>query len=360
MAGLHGGNIKEIAEIYHLSEKSIIDFSANINPLGLSENLLKVLKENTDQILHYPDLRYTELKKEIATYHSLTPENIFLGNGAAEVIYSLANVLKSQQLLVLAPTFSEYEDAFAHQKTNIVYFKTKDNDFKVNTTDLMTKIQEEKVDTLCICNPNNPTGTIIEKEEMIKLAKFCQNNQIYLIIDEAFMDFVDEKESLTTELGGNEYLVILRSLTKIFAIPGLRLGYLLTDNSHMMDDLESNAIPWRINCFADMAGRESLKDKQYLAETLSYVEKERLFLESSLTKFTELKLVKSSANFIFFEYLSTVDLQKALIEMNILIRDCSNYKGLDGNYYRIAVRTREENEKLVEALERYFYGKSHS
>lgn len=359
MAGIHGGNIKEIAEIYELPEESILDFSANINPLGLSKNLLKTLKENMEQILHYPDLRYTELKREIADYHSLTPQNIFLGNGAAEVIYSLANVLKSQQLLVLAPTFSEYEDAFAHQKTNIVYFETKGNDFKVDTTDLITKVQEEHVDTLCICNPNNPTGTIIEKEEMIKLANFCQNNQIYLIVDEAFMDFVNEKESLTTELRENNYLVILRSLTKIFAIPGLRLGYLLTDNTHIMDDLESNAIPWRINCFAEIAGRESLKDKAYLAETLNYVEKERRFLEKSLAKFTDLKIVKSSANFIFFEYLSSIDLQRELIQMNILIRDCSNYQGLDGNYYRIAVRTRGENEKLVTALERYFYGKSH-
>ncbi len=358
MVGLHGGNIQEISEIYNLTDKKVIDFSANINPLGLSKSLLEKLRDSMDQILHYPDLRYKDLKEEIAKYHAVDVKNIFLGNGAAEVIYSLANVLMSQQLLVLAPTFSEYEDAFAHKNTNIVLFKTKENEFKVDINNLIKKIDEEKIDTVCICNPNNPTGILINKSEMNKLVTYCQTKQIYLIVDEAFMDFLPEEESIDSELHGNNYLIILRSLTKIFAIPGLRLGYLLTDNQKIMDDLNNHGIPWRINCFAEIAGRESLKDENYLQDTLRYVKEEREFLENNLMGFKEISFIKSDTNFIFFEYLSDINLQKELIKMNILIRDCSNYKGLSGNYYRIAVRTHEENKQLVEAFERYFDGKS--
>ncbi|MEG0254161.1 MAG: threonine-phosphate decarboxylase CobD [Vagococcus sp.] len=356
MIGLHGGNIKEISEMYEVSDTEIIDFSANINPLGLSKKLLESFHTGIDQILHYPDLRYKELKTEIANYHHLKENTIFLGNGAAEVIYSLADVLSVKKLLLLAPTFSEYEDAFAHNNTSFFYFKTIDNNFKVDITELMKAIEVETVDAICLCNPNNPTGTLIEKADMIKLVDYCKVNKIKLIVDEAFMDFVSEEQSLSSELKNYSELFILRSLTKIFAIPGLRLGYLLTDNKEVLEKLEKRAVPWRINCFADLAGRESLKDREYLIKTLLFVNQERGFLEKGLSEFKEIQFVKSTTNFIFFEFKQNVNLQKELLKRNILIRDCSNYKGLNGNYYRVAVRTREENQQLLEAFEEYFHG----
>lgn len=361
MVGLHGGNIKEIAEKYQLMDHELIDFSANINPLGVSQKLLDSFDSEMKQILHYPDLRYKELTNEISKYHQVNAENIYLGNGAADVIYSLADCLNINKLLVLAPTFSEYEDAFAHKNTKFVYFETAKTNFNVDVDNLIDTIKSKRVDGVCLCNPNNPTGKLIEKKEMLKIAEYCQEYKVKLIIDEAFMDFVSEEESLSTELNHYSDLFILRSLTKIFAIPGLRLGYLLTENKKVLENLEKKAVPWRINCFADLAGRESLKDKDYLEETIHYVSQERLFLEKELFRFKSIHFVESTCNFIFFSCELEVNLQEKLLKKNILIRDCSNYKGLDDNYnyYRIAVRTHKENEQLIAAFEEYFNGKNH-
>ena len=360
MVGPHGGNVKELTELYQLSEQSIIDFSANINPLGVSKKLKEEINNKFDQVLHYPDLRYKELKNLIAKHHEVKSEEIFLGNGAAEAIYALASALDSEKVLVLAPTFSEYEDAFAHKLTDIRYFKTESTDFSVNMDDLISAIKQENVDTVCLCNPNNPTGKLIEKTEMKRLLVYCGEHNLRLIVDEAFMDFLPKEESLTSELAENQHLFIIRSLTKIFAIPGLRLGYLLTSNESVMIKLNQRAIPWRINCFAEIAGKVSLEDEEYLKESLSFIETERKFLEENLKKISDITLFSSTVNFIFFNCSKYSYLQKDLLEKGILIRDCSNYQGLSDYYFRIAVRSRVENEVLIKVFEEYFHEESHS
>ncbi|HCM89687.1 MULTISPECIES: threonine-phosphate decarboxylase CobD [Vagococcus] len=360
MVGTHGGNIKELTELYQLSEKKIVDFSANINPLGVSKRLKAELYNNFDQILHYPDLRYKNLKHDIANYHKLNENYVFLGNGAAEVIYGLASVLEVEKLLVLAPTFSEYEDAFAHKLTGIYYFEIESSAFEVNINELILAVEKNNVDTICLCNPNNPTGKIVKKNEMKQLLAYCQAKKIRLIVDEAFMDFLPQEESLDTEIVANKNLFIVRSLTKIFAIPGLRLGYLLTSNQEVMLELNKRAVPWRINCFAEIAGKVSLQDSEYLTESIANIEIERIFLEKKLNEISALKLFSSTVNFIFFSCSSPKNIQKELLEKGILIRDCSNYKGLSGNYYRIAVRSHTENEMLIKVFEEYFNGGNYS
>lgn len=360
MVGTHGGNIKELAELYQLSEQKVIDFSANINPLGISKNLEAELYKNFDQILHYPDLRYKELKYDIAQHHQLYESDIFLGNGAAEVIYGLANVLEVKKMLVLAPTFSEYEDAFAHKLTDIHYFEIESSDFEVDINELILAVEKNNVDTICLCNPNNPTGKIVKKNEMKDLLTYCQTKQIHLIIDEAFMDFLPQEESMDTEIAANKNLFIVRSLTKIFAIPGLRLGYLLTSNKEIMLDLNKSAVPWRINCFAEIAGKISLQDTEYLTKSIDNIEIERAFLENKLNKLSALKLFSSTVNFIFFSCSNPQTIQKDLLEKGVLIRDCSNYKGLSNNYYRIAVRSHAENDLLIKVFEEYFDGENHN
>lgn len=360
MVGTHGGNIKELAELYQLSEQKVIDFSANINPLGISKHLEAELYKNFDQILHYPDLRYKELKYDIAQHHQLNESDIFLGNGAAEVIYGLANVLEVKKMLVLAPTFSEYEDAFAHKLTDIHYFEIESSDFEVDINELILAVEKNNVDTICLCNPNNPTGKIVKKNEMKDLLTYCQTKQIHLIIDEAFMDFLPQEESMDTEIAANKNLFIVRSLTKIFAIPGLRLGYLLTSNKEIMLDLNKSAVPWRINCFAEIAGKISLQDTEYLTKSIDNIEIERAFLENKLNKLSALKLFSSTVNFIFFSCSNPQTIQKDLLEKGVLIRDCSNYKGLSNNYYRIAVRSHAENDLLIKVFEEYFDGENHN
>lgn len=358
MIATHGGNIKQISEDYQIPEGLLLDFSANINPLGVSDIVKKAITEQFDSVQHYPDLRYKALKQTIATHHTCQSHHIFLGNGAADIIYSLPRVLSTTKMLVLAPTFSEYEDAFSVYDVDVVYFETAYTGFNVKMDDFINCIQTECVDTVCVCNPNNPTGTLIEPSEMNKLVNYCKKEQIHLIVDEAFMDFLPKSQSIDGLITDYANLYIIRSLTKIFAIPGIRLGYLLTSNQKVIDSLEKQAPPWRINCFAELAGRLSLTDDSQLLASIAFIQQEREYLMKQLSRFQSLKVIESSGNYLFFEYLDEGNLQELLLEHSILIRDCSNYKGLTGKYFRVAVRTHEENKRLITGLEETLNGDS--
>ncbi|WP_438717598.1 threonine-phosphate decarboxylase CobD [Enterococcus sp. AZ109] len=352
MAAKHGGNIQEIAEIHQLDPQQLIDFSANINPLGIPVGVRNVLQSGIDQLVHYPDLRYRALKEAIAKFHDISPQQVYAGNGAAEAIFMLGRVLPVSRLLLLAPTFVEYEEAFNQQNTEFCYFNLENYDFQWEIADLIQTAKQQQVTGICLCNPNNPTGQCVKQEELWQLLTFCQTNQLTLIVDEAFMDFSPEDQSLVSAINQYSQLFIFRSLTKMFAIPGLRLGYLLTSNQKILQELENQTVPWHINTFADLAGQQALKERQFIKESQQYIKKERTFLAEQMTKFAPIiHCYPSETNYIFFRYSGTGCLQNQLLEKNILIRNCDSFKGLSQRYYRIAVKSRLENEGLLAALE---------
>ncbi|MBE6071185.1 MAG: threonine-phosphate decarboxylase [Clostridium butyricum] len=345
----HGGNAQIISRKMNINFEDIIDFSANINPLGIPKSIKSAIIENLNLIEKYPDISYFDLKKSISKFENIKEEYILLGNGAAEVIFSVVRAINPKNSLIMAPTFSEYEEAVASVGGNIRYYYLKEeNDFKIQD-DILECINNE-LDLIFICNPNNPTGVLTSKELLLKILIKAKKNNVKVLIDESFLDFIKDGLTMICYLNAYDNLIIVKSLTKFFALPGLRIGYGLSSNGKLKERTEEISPAWNINILAEVATKSALLDEKYIKETIKFINAEKDYLYNELNKIKELKVFKSSANFIFIKVNKYLDLKEKLLNFNILIRSCSNYKGLNNKYYRLAVRTHEENKKLIENL----------
>lgn len=345
----HGGNVEEISRKYNIKEQEIIDFSANINPYGISPKVKDAMIRAIDKIQRYPDITYYKLKKSIASYENTAKDNIILGNGAAEVIFNIVRGLKPRKALIQAPTFSEYEDALKSIGCKVKHY-IMEEDFTTNEG--FIEAIDKEIDIVFLCNPNNPTGILVDRQIIKKLLDKCREKKTVLVIDESFMDFIEKKTNYSAIRYIDEYenLIVVKSLTKFFAYPGIRIGYGLTSNDKYKDKINNISVPWSINTVAVEGAIYSLIDESYIQNTIDYVKKENDFLYEELKKFQSLSVYKGWANFLFFKLNIKIDLKEELIKKGILIRSCNNYIGLKDGYYRVAVRTREENLKLIKVL----------
>lgn len=354
----HGGNGKEISRSKGLNYEDLIDFSANINPLGMPESAKKSIIDNLDLIEKYPDITYFELRNSISEFENIRisheelkikNEDIILGNGAAEVLFNVVKAVNPKNVLIPAPTFSEYEEAVnaAGGKVNLYYLKEK-NDFKI-CEDILEYINDD-LDMMFICNPNNPTGVITEKSLLNKILDKALENNVCVIIDESFLDFKKEDYSMIEYLKSYENLIIIKSLTKFFAIPGIRVGYALSKNKECIGKVESITPAWNINILGEIAVKAALKDKQYIKETIDFMEKEKNYMYNKLKEIDNLKVYEPSVNFILFKIHGGIDLREKLLDKNILIRSCANYHGLDESYYRIAVKNHCDNKDIISKI----------
>ncbi|AGF55239.1 threonine-phosphate decarboxylase [Clostridium saccharoperbutylacetonicum] len=349
----HGGDAKELSRKNKLEYNKIIDFSANINPLGMPASVKEAIIDGLKEVEKYPDITYFELKSAISEFENIDKESIILGNGAAEVLFNIVRGLNPQNALILAPTFSEYEEATRAVSGNVIYYNLKEeNKFKIQD-DILEYINRE-LDVLFICNPNNPTGVITPKELLIRILMKAKENDVITIIDESFLDFIEEDVSMISYVNEYNNLIIIKSLTKFFALPGLRIGYGISGNSKLKREIEKITPAWNINTLAEIAAKIGIKDKKYITESIKYVIKEKEYLYNELKKNSELKLYEPSVNFILIKTCKNINLKEELLKRNILIRSCSNYERLNKNYYRIAVRTHEENVILIEEIRRIF------
>lgn len=346
----HGGNVEEVARRLKISPKNFIDFSANINPLGLSKKVRKAIEENILKIEKYPDITYYDLKKAIESFESVHYENILLGNGAAEVIFNIVRGLQPKKALVMAPTFSEYEEALKSVDCSIEHFYLREEDNFFITENIIEKI-ENSLDILFICNPNNPTGVLITSKDIEKILIKAREANTIVAIDESFLDFRRDKDLYECKnlLDAFKNLVIIKSATKFFAFPGIRIGYGFTTNDDLKKKIENVSISWSVNILAKEALIAGFLDKEYIEESLKFVEIEKNYLYNELLKIKGLNVFKPSVNFIMIKTEEKA-LYEKLLEHKIIIRRCNNYYGLSDNFYRVAVRTRAENEKLIEAL----------
>lgn len=355
---VHGGNIEEIARTYNVEAKEIIDFSANINPLGVSLSMKKAMISALDKVEHYPDITYYQLKTAISEFENINYNNISLGNGAAEVIFNIVRAIKPKKALLPAPTFSEYEEAILSVDGEIEYYNLKEKDNFILDDGFISAINED-IDIVFICNPNNPTG-VLTKSSFIEnvLAKSICTKTI-VVIDESFLDFIKESDEYTSKklLEKYENLIIVKSLTKFFAIPGIRIGYGMYINNDIKEKLNKVTVPWSINVVASEAIIAGLKNKDYIEESINYISEEKEYLYKRLQNIKYIKVLKPSVNFIMFKLLIDLDLREELIKRKILIRSCNNYIGLSNNFYRIAVRNKKENEKLIRELEKVLFDK---
>lgn len=348
---LHGGNLERAMEKYGISSEEIIDFSANINPLSISPKIKEVLVKSIDRLSHYPDPECKEAKKEISRYFGIDYENIILGNGSTELIYLIVRTLKPKKALIPIPTFYEYERALNNSNISINFYKLKEKqEFLVSIDEIIPQLSG--IDLVFLCNPNNPTGTFLRREEILILVKEIQRRKIFLVLDEAFID-LHEDESFIKEIKNYDHLIILRSLTKFYGLPGLRIGFGV-GSSKLIKKLEVQKIPWSVNCLAQIAVREILQDKEFINKSKSSLLEEKEFLYRELSNIKGLRAYKPSSNFIFIKLLGNIsseELMDQLAKKGILIRDCSNFRGLEkGKFIRVAVRTREENIKLLKEL----------
>ncbi|MDP2277901.1 MAG: threonine-phosphate decarboxylase CobD [Nitrospirota bacterium] len=364
MQETHGGNIYALSEKLRLNEKNIIDFSASINPLGIPESVNSAIKDNIKYLYNYPDPDAKRLRSQLAKHHKINPESIICGNGSTEMIYLVARALRPERVLIPAPTFSEYERAcrISYELRVMSYELREDNNYDIVTNDfiahmkgdinskLQTPNSKLKCDMAFLCNPNNPTGRVLKKADVIKIADASRKLKCYLVVDEAFIDFVPE-ESVIKEVEKNPYLIVLRSLTKFYALSGLRIGYGVFP-LNITETIKEHKEPWTVNTLAQTVGTAAFNDIAYKKKTFRVIKQEKDFMEKEFKRL-EISYIPSQANYYLLRINHAKEIISALRNKGILVRDCSNFKGLDGEYIRIAVKSRKDNMRLLKELSNF-------
>lgn len=336
----HGGDIYNNDILY--------DFSANLNPLGMPKSVANMLKNSVDEWDKYPDPYCRKLTEKIGLRENFPTENIFCGNGAADLIYRIIQAFKPKKSVICAPSFSEYKKALNDLGSEItVYSLSEKNNFILDSG--IIELLTENIDMLILCSPNNPTGKIIDMEILKNICEKCLEKNIIFLCDECFMDFVKNGKNKSVRNFINKNIIILKAFTKVYAMAGLRLGYALFGNAEYAEKVRKTGQFWSVSTPAQIAGIAALDEKNYIQKTIKIIENERDFLCNELSKLN-FKLYYSEANFILFK--SNLPLDELLLKHKILIRSCANFDGLGENFFRIAVRSHNENIALIEALRR--------
>lgn len=342
----HGGDIYQY--------KNKIDYSANINFCGMPESVRQAAVQAIDASVHYPDVSCKELREAIAAKDGVLPEMIFCGNGAADVIFALVLAKKPKKALLPVPSFYEYEQALHSVNCEICPFTlSEDRGFVLDET-ILNEITPE-MDMIFLCNPNNPTGALTERDLLEKILRKCERTRTMLVLDECFNEFLEEPEKYTMipDLMKSEHLMILKAFTKMYAMPGLRLGYGICSDGGLLDAMERVSQPWRVSVPAQAAGIAACKETGFVEQSRKLIQDERKHMICAMQEMGY-DIYGSQANYIFFE--GEHHLGDQMLTEGFLIRDCGNYRGLHLGYYRVAVRSRDENEQFLQALRRIHLG----
>ena len=335
---VHGGDVTDRC--------SFLDFSANINPLGMPEQVLAAAVSGISECSRYPDPYFRKLREKLSVYESISPENIVCGNGAADIIFRLVHAFRPERAVICIPSFSEYRYALEEVNCQISEHTIRaSEDFMLNEEilDLLNK----DTDMLFLCTPNNPTGKLIPPDLLRRISEKCLEKNIILICDECFMPFTGASSDHSLRSCFNENCIVLKAFTKLFAMPGLRLGYALCGSTETAEKLNNTGQFWSVSIPAENAGVAALDVKGWKEKTIEFVTKERGYLMNEL-RGCGLEVTEGSANFLLFR--ARDDLADLLLKKGIMIRECSDFAGLGKGYFRTAVRTRKENLILVNAL----------
>lgn len=340
----HGGDI--------YGNKGVqLDFSANINPRGMPPGVKAALVSNMDYFAPYPDPLCRELTQALAAHHQVKPTQLACGNGAADMIFRLCACLKPRIALITAPTFSEYERAVqVHGGQVKQHLLKEEHDFDLGASILHAITPE--VDMVFLCSPNNPTGRLINPDLLHQVAERCGQTGSILVLDECFIDFTNGITMLPY-LERYPHLFILRAFTKMYAMAGLRLGYLLSGDGELLKKVSSFGAPWSVSSPAQVAGLAALRERQWRENSREMVQKERTWLTAELQRLG-LKVFPGAANYLLIK--SSLPLYQPLLDKGILVRDCGNYDGLDSHFIRVGIQTRDKNQQLVIKLQEVLHG----
>jgi len=341
MEYVHGGDIYTYGDV--------LDFSVNVNPYGPSEEVLEAAKRSMDEVSLYPDSQCRRLRKRLAEKKSLPEEYFLLGNGAAELFFSVVLAEKPKKALLPIPAFAEYEQAL--RTVEIIYHELKrENNFAL-TESFLEELTED-IDLVFLCSPSNPSGQVIEPELMKQILTRCEEKKIRLVLDECFIEFLEEtqKYTMVKKVTDHPSLFLVQAFTKMYGIPGLRLGYAMTSDAKLRESMQQIRQPWSVSVPAQAAGIEALteREEQRVQKIRNKIVEEKMRMEKKMREFG-IRFIPTKAN--FFLLYSEIPLFDQLLEQGILIRDCGNYRGLSKGWYRIAVRTKEENDVLLRAFE---------
>ena len=361
---LHGGNIYKVFRERDIEE--ILDYSSNINPYGIPESLKQAIGENLNILERYPDPDYIQLRSKIAFENKVDISDVILGNGATEIIFLYMRAVKPKKIIIVSPTFAEYERAVRAVQENredglqIDYFPLREEEgFNVNVENLISGL-ERGYDLLIMCNPNNPTGKFLPLTEMERIIGKCNEKETKLFVDEAFIEFVEggTKKSVVNAKVNKKNLFVVRAFTKFFAIPGLRLGYGICLDEDITFAMDEKKEPWSVNNIAELAGITVLDDSEYIERTERWIKEEKEYVYKKLQSIDWIKPYKTEVNFILVKIednmvkrgINAGKLKEVMLEKGILIRDASNFKYLDESYFRLAIKDRKDNNKIIDTL----------
>lgn len=352
----HGSDLEKIETIYGIKKDEIVSFSANVNPLGVSPLLRTTLAKKIDAITTYPDREYTSLRKCIAEYCGTEYENVIVGNGSTELISLFIQIEHPKKAMIIGPTYSEYEREISLGGGTTLYYPLKESDgFNLDTEDFISRLNEN-MDLLVICNPNNPTSSSITRAKMRHILDACKQHDIYVMVDETYVEFADNMDEISAVPLTNYYnnIVILRGTSKFFAAPGLRLGYAITGNRDLIKAINTRKNPWTINSLAVVAGETMFRDTAYIQGTKSLISSERTRIYNLLCAHPDFKVYAPSGNFmlvrILRDNLTSEDLFDRAIREKMMIRDCSTFPFLDNKYFRFCIMNPADNDRLLACL----------
>lgn len=353
---IHGGDLDGVSTKYNVKKEDIIDFSGNINPLGFPQNVTQKIQNNLNVITTYPDKNYTNLKKSISNYVGVDSSYIVVGNGSTELISNFIKSSKNKNALIVSPAYSEYErDVNIHNGVVNYFFLKEEDNFKLNIDNILGELNKN-IGMLILCNPNNPTGTGVTISEIEIIAKHCIKNDIQIMIDETYIEFCYDISiySAVSLVEKFDNIFVIRGTSKIFAAPGLRLGYGISSNKNYIELLTKTQDPWSVNSIASYAGELLFLEKEFIADTKFLIDTERKKALELFSNNEKIKCYPTLCNFLLLKILdknvSSSEIFEKLISKNILLRNAKTFVGLDETFIRFCFLSKENNELLYKSL----------
>lgn len=352
----HGGDIYTVSDKLGVRPEDCLDFSANLNPLGIPDGVRKAMVDSLEQVVYYPDPDNAALIGALSRRYGVKKEYLTAGNGAADLIFRLVYAVKPERALLTAPTFLEYGEALKQAGTEVDTFRL-NREFEAGEE--LLDCLDRNTGMIFLCNPNNPTGLLTDRSLIRRLAKKAEEQEALLVLDECFLDFTGREEEYTMVPYLEEFpnMIVLKSFTKMFAIPGIRLGYCLCSDMSLTARIKAAGQSWSVNTVAAAAGKAALEETEFVAKSAAFVKAEREYLTGELKKLG-IRVIPGTANYLLIQAEKCYSLYEKLLPYGIIIRRCCNYDGLDESYYRIAVKRHEDNRKLVGALNQMIKGEN--
>jgi len=352
----HGSDLEQTAKYYDIPQESIVNFGANVNPLGLPQSVKDALPNHWDVFSRYPDREYTSLRQTISAYCNVPTDYVMVGNGVTELISLFIQQIAPKKTMILGPTYSEYSRELSFSDSAISYFtlSAKDN-FELDLNAFVVEITKG-YDLVILCNPNNPTSSAISTTTLTQILTVCQETNTCVMVDETYVEFAPDPSAVSAVSLNLKFdnLFVLRGVSKFFAAPGIRFGYGITGNQTWHQQMRLHQIPWSLNSIGAFVGELLLKDRDFIAHTTDYIATERARILAILEGAPHLKTFPVMANFFLLQLthpnLTARGVFEDCIKNGLMIRDCSSFQELPGEYIRFCIMSYEDNNRLLRIL----------